>query len=184
MQRIYQSLVIKYFVRKPFLFIASPLPYFFVSFTSFWRFIFELNVEKICFEITETAAIQNLIDAAEFINQLKSFGCSFALDDFGSGLSSFGYLKKLPVDYLKIDGMFVREILNDEADRVFVQAIISIAKAMGIKTVAEFVENDEIYELVEGFGVDYVQGYGVHRPEKLSFYEPTPMLGSDNRKAG
>lgn len=136
------------------------------------------------FEITETAVIRNIEDASELISKLRAMGCQFALDDFGSGLSSFGYLKKLPVDYLKIDGMFVREILNDEADRVFVQAIISIAQAMGIKTVAEFVENDEIYKLVEGFGVDYVQGYGVHRPEKLAFYESPPVLGSDHRKAG
>ena len=122
------------------------------------------------FEITETAVIRNIKTAGDLIAKLRAMGCQFALDDFGSGLSSFGYLKKLPVDYLKIDGMFVKEILNDEVDRVFVRAIISIAKTMGIKTVAEFVENDEIYRLVEEFGVDYVQGYGVHRPEKLSFF--------------
>lgn len=123
------------------------------------------------FEITETAVIRNIGQAGELISTLRSMGCQFALDDFGSGLSSFGYLKKLPIDYLKIDGMFVREILNDEADRVFVRAIISIAHAIGIKTVAEFVENDEIHRLVREFGVDYVQGYGVHRPEPLVFHQ-------------
>ena len=123
------------------------------------------------FEITETAVIRNIEEARELVEKLRAMGCQFALDDFGSGLSSFGYLKKLPVDYLKIDGMFVREILKDKTDRVFVRAIINIAKTMGIKTVAEFVENDEIYDVVADFGVDYVQGYGVHRPERLEFYD-------------
>ena len=136
------------------------------------------------FEITETAVIRNIEGASQLISKLRSMGCQFALDDFGSGLSSFGYLKKLPVDCLKIDGMFVREILNDEADRVFVQAIISIAQSMGIKTVAEFVENEEIYELVESFGVDYVQGYGVHRPEKLKFHEDQQTIGGQRKEAG
>ena len=136
------------------------------------------------FEITETAVIRNIDAAEELIASLRAMGCQFALDDFGSGLSSFGYLKKLSVDYLKIDGMFVKEILNDEADRVFVQAIISIAKAMGMKTVAEFVENDEIYSLVESFGVDYAQGYGVHKPEKLNFYESNVVRMNPGKKAG
>ena len=123
------------------------------------------------FEITETAVIRNIETAGGVISSLRAMGCQFALDDFGSGLSSFGYLKKLPVDYLKIDGMFVREIINDESDRVFVQAIINIAQSMGIKTVAEFVENDEIFQIVEEFGVDYVQGYGIHRPERMVFHD-------------
>ena len=134
------------------------------------------------FEITETAVIRNMKTAGDLIAKLGAMGCQFALDDFGSGLSSFGYLKKFPVDYLKIDGMFVKEILNDEVDRVFVRAIISIAKTMGIKTVAEFVENDEIYRLVEEFGVDYVQGYGIHRPEKLLFYGEEQASSAQFRK--
>jgi len=138
------------------------------------------------FEITETAVIRNIAGAGALIEELREMGCQFALDDFGSGLSSFGYLKKLSVDSLKIDGMFVREILNDEVDRVFVRAIINIAQAIGIKTVAEFVENDEIYELVKGFGVDYVQGYGIHRPEKLTFRDLSTeqSIEMNNRKAG
>ncbi|MEM8982883.1 MAG: EAL domain-containing protein [Pseudomonadota bacterium] len=119
------------------------------------------------FEITETAVIRSVSDAGKLMARLRDLGCQFALDDFGSGLSSFGYLKKLPVDYLKIDGMFVRDILNDSTDRMFVRSIIDIAHTMGIKVVTEFVENDEMLNAVASFGTDYVQGYGIHRPEVL-----------------
>jgi len=131
--------------------------------------ITELNVDpnKICFEITETAAISNLIKATEFISELKEQGCSFALDDFGSGFSSFAYLKNLPVDFIKIDGMFVRDITHDSIDQEMVRSITNIAKAMGKQTIAEFVENDAIKNILEGFGVDYIQGYGVAKPESL-----------------
>ena len=132
--------------------------------------ISELNIDpsKICFEITETAAISNLIKATEFISQLKQLGCSFALDDFGSGFSSFAYLKNLPVDFIKIDGMFVRDIDHDCIDQEMVRSITNIARAMGKQTIAEFVENDTIKNILDGFGVDYIQGYSVAKPQSLA----------------
>ncbi|MEB3230343.1 MAG: PAS domain S-box protein [Leptolyngbyaceae bacterium] len=118
----------------------------------------------ICFEITETAAIANLSQATEFIRILKTFGCQFALDDFGSGMSSFGYLKILPVDYLKIDGNFVRDILDDPVDYTIVRFIHSLSETLGMKTIAEFVENQQVRDRLQTIGVDYVQGYGICRP--------------------
>ncbi len=126
---------------------------------------------KIKFEITETAAITNLIDAQMFIGTLRDFGCQFALDDFGSGLSSFGYLKNLPVDTLKIDGMFVRDILDDEIDQAMVKSINEIGHVMGKKTVAEFVENQAIVDRLKELGVDYAQGYHIGKPAPLSEVE-------------
>ena len=122
---------------------------------------------KLCLEITETAAIANLDAAAEFIHELKRLGCRFALDDFGSGLSSFAYLKNLPVDYLKIDGSFVRGIETDEIDHAMVGSIHQLATLMGIKTIAEFVENDGILAALADIGVDYAQGYGIAKPRPL-----------------
>ena len=121
----------------------------------------------LCFEITETAAIGNLAVVNEFIEAMRAFGCSFALDDFGSGLSSFTYLKNLKVDYLKIDGAFVRDIADNAVDRSMVEAIHRIGHQMGLKTVAEYVESDQILALLRQMGVDYVQGSGIHRPEPL-----------------
>ena len=123
--------------------------------------------KKICFEITETAAINNLIHANEYIAQLKGLGLQFALDDFGSGLSSFGYLKALPVDYLKIDGIFVKDIVEDPIDFAMVKSIHEIGSLMGMSTIAEFVENDEILENLKSIGVDFAQGYGLGKPEIL-----------------
>lgn len=120
------------------------------------------------FEITETAVIRNLSEARRLIVALRDMGCQFALDDFGSGLSSFAYLKKLPVDCVKIDGMFIRDIVTDDTDRIFVKSIIDIAATMGIMSVTEFVENDDILDIVRDLGADYAQGFGVHRPEMIS----------------
>lgn len=118
----------------------------------------------ICFEITETSAIGNLSHAIRLMQDLKAEGCQFALDDFGSGMSSFAYLKSLPVDFLKIDGTFIRDIADDPIDYAMVKAIHEIGQLMGIKTVAEFVENDRILAELRRIGVDYGQGYGLAKP--------------------
>jgi diguanylate cyclase (GGDEF)-like protein/PAS domain S-box-containing protein len=127
-----------------------------------------LDATKICFEITETAAIASYSQANRFINALKELGCKFALDDFGTGLSSFGYLKHFPVDFLKIDGSFVKEILHDPIDREMVRSINEIGHLTGKQTIAEFAENDEIITMLKGMGVDYAQGYGVSEPKPVS----------------
>ncbi|MEQ8288637.1 MAG: EAL domain-containing protein [Gammaproteobacteria bacterium] len=122
---------------------------------------------KFCFEITETSAISNLQVASDFIRQMRTMGCRFSLDDFGSGLSSFAYLKRLPVDYLKIDGMFVKDIVQDKIDFAMVKSMHEIGEIMGMATIAEFVENDEILRLLQEIGVDYVQGYGIAKPRPI-----------------
>jgi len=119
---------------------------------------------KVCFEITETAAITNLSKATQFIHRFRELGCHFALDDFGSGMSSFAYLKTLPVDYLKIDGVFVKNIVEDRIDQAMVRSINDIGHTMGLKTIAEFVENGQILERLRQIGVDYAQGYGIAMP--------------------
>ncbi|MCK5120394.1 MAG: EAL domain-containing protein, partial [Methylococcales bacterium] len=126
---------------------------------------------KICFEITETAAIGNLTYATKFIHELRNKGCLFSLDDFGSGLSSFAYLKNLPVDYLKIDGFFIKDILDDPVDLAMVKSINEVGHVMGKKTIAEFVENKEIFDLLNTLGVDYAQGYGIAKPKPLDELE-------------
>ena len=134
-----------------------------------------IDCNKICFEITETAAIANLTRAMKFISTLKGLGCKFALDDFGSGLSSFAYLKNLPVDYLKIDGMFVKGLVHDPIDHAMVKSINEIGQIMGMKTIAEFVENDEIKGMLREIGVNYVQGYGIGKPQPVEY-----LLGQPN----
>ena len=129
-----------------------------------------IRPNTICFEITETAAIANLSKASRFIDSLKKQGCWFALDDFGSGLSSFAYLKTLPVDYLKIDGIFVKDIVDDPADFAMVKSIHEVGKSLNKWTIAEFVENDEIKNKLMQIGIDYAQGYGINRPHPLSDY--------------
>lgn len=124
--------------------------------------------ERICFEITETAAIDNLYNAVEFINEIRQIGFKFALDDFGVGLSSFTYLKTLPADYLKIDGSFVLNMLQNSIDRGIVESCNTIAHAAGLTTIAEFVENDAITVALKQIGVDFAQGYGIAKPGPLS----------------
>lgn len=122
---------------------------------------------KVCFEVTETAAISNLSMASTCMAALHDKGVRFSLDDFGSGLSSFTYLKNLKVDCLKIDGYFVKDIVTDPIDKAMVSSIHEVGSLMGKTTIAEFVENDEILEILRDIGVDYAQGYGVGRPEPL-----------------
>ncbi len=132
---------------------------------------FETPAEKFCFEVTETAAIADIASALHFIRELKKFGVQFSLDDFGSGLSSFGYLKSLPVDFLKIDGLFVKDIATDPVDLAMVKSINDIGHELGKRTVAEFVENDEILQRLHDLGVDYAQGYGIARPKAIGELE-------------
>jgi diguanylate cyclase (GGDEF)-like protein/PAS domain S-box-containing protein len=131
-----------------------------------------IEASRICFEITETAAVANFSQANRFIQALKELGCKFSLDDFGTGLSSFGYLKHFPVDYLKIDGSFVREIVRDPIDREMVRSINEIGHLTGKQTIAEFAASDEIIEVLRGLGVDYAQGYGVG--QAVPILKPVP----------
>jgi len=121
--------------------------------------------EMICFEITETSAIANLGSAIRFINELKGLGCHFSLDDFCAGMSSFAYLKHLPVDFLKIDGSFVKDMLDDPINRAMVEVINHIGHVMGKRTIAEFVETPQIEQALLEIGVDYAQGYVIERPQ-------------------
>ncbi|MCG5516174.1 MULTISPECIES: EAL domain-containing protein [unclassified Ectothiorhodospira] len=149
--------------------------------SEFLKFLLEalqessLPPEKFCFEVTETVAICNLDNARHLFSSLGSLGCRFSLDDFGSGMSSFGYLRNLPVHYLKIDGLFVRDIAQDETDRALVQSINDIAHVMGKRTIAEFVESDAILQVLREMGVDYVQGHHIGHPVPLE----SVALGAD-----
>jgi EAL domain-containing protein (putative c-di-GMP-specific phosphodiesterase class I) len=133
---------------------------------------YSIPYKKICFEITESMAIVKMDETLEFINTFHRLGCLFSLDDFGSGFSSYSYLKSLPVDQVKIDGSFVKDILVDPIDMAMVNSINDIAKAMGIETVAEFVESSEILVELGKMGVDYAQGYGVAKPKSLNEFTP------------
>lgn len=147
--------------------------------------IYAIPPELICFEITETSAIANLGSAIRFINELKSLGCRFSLDDFCAGMSSFAYLKHLPVDYLKIDGSFVKDMLDDPVNRAMVEVINHIGHVMGKQTIAEFVESPQIEQALLEIGVDYAQGYVIERPQLFTCEclharpaRQTPMLFS------
>jgi len=126
-----------------------------------------INPRLLCFEITETMAISHFDRTVKLIQSLRGIGCHFALDDFGSGMSSFGYLKSLPVDYLKIDGAIVRHIADKPVERAMVEAINDVGHVMGLKTMAEYVENDAIREHLLAIGVDYVQGYSIEMPHPM-----------------
>lgn len=125
---------------------------------------YQINATQICFEITETIAVANLTNTVKLIHVLKERGCQFALDDFGSGVSSFSYLKNLPVDFLKIDGEFVKDMTDDSIDYAMVETINKIARLMDKKTIAEYVETDQIKASLKKIGVDYVQGFGIGKP--------------------
>jgi len=151
---------------------------------------FDINTRLVCFEITETAAIQNLKKAKKLIKELKSIGFKFALDDFGSGLSSFQYLKNLPVDYLKIDGSFVADMVNNKIDYAMVAAINEVGHVMGIETIAEYVENEQIIKKLKEINVDYGQGYGIQQPLPIAEILPiendeqSPTLKIIHNKSG
>lgn len=155
---------------------------------AFLDFLVELLAESpvptncVCFEITETAAIDNLDSAKHFITTLGALGCQFSLDDFGAGLSSFSYLKSLPVDQLKIDGQFVKDLLEDRVSAAMVASIHQIGHTMGLKTIAEFVENEAIRSRLQEMGVDYAQGFGVGKPIPLD--EQLRELGDVPAAAG
>ena len=133
----------------------------------------------ICFEITETAAINNMRRATQFMRDLKALGFSFALDDFGIGTSSLAYLKTLPVDYLKIDGSFVRNIATDPVDRAMADTINRVGHIMGLQTVGEYAESPDVIDALRTLGVDFAQGYGVQRPQALP--APLPLLGGTTK---
>ncbi len=137
----------------------------------------------ICFEITETAAISNLSRVIHFMQALKKLGCKFSLDDFGSGLSSFTYLKNLPVDYLKIDGQFIRNVAEDAVDESMVKAIKEVGEAMGIETIAERVESKQVIDKLSELGIRYAQGYYIARPTSVQTFEPWADDATSSRRA-
>ena len=136
---------------------------------------------SLCFELTETAAMTSLAAATHFIRELRARGCRFSLDDFGSGLSSFMFLKNLPVDFVKIDGQFVHNVARDPIDRSMVEAITQIARTMGIATIAERVDSAEVLQELAEIGVQYAQGHYISPPqpvevlETLTAHEPAPL---------
>ncbi|MCO6412908.1 MAG: EAL domain-containing protein [Thiogranum sp.] len=135
---------------------------------------------RVTFEITETAACEQLNNAVEFIHKVRQLGCRISLDDFGVGFSSFSYLKHLRADILKIDGSFIRDIHNNGADQLFVKALVDVARGMGMRTIAEFVENEQVYERVRSLGVDYVQGYYLGKPQPTLLSGEVPETASIN----
>jgi EAL domain-containing protein (putative c-di-GMP-specific phosphodiesterase class I) len=137
----------------------------------------DVDPSQLVFEITETSAVANIPRAQAFASRLAELGCRLALDDFGSGFASFYYLKHLPVDYLKIDGEFVRGCVADRTDQLVIQAVVEIARGLGKRTVAEMVGDEETLELVRDLGVDYVQGFHVGRPAPLSRWLPRHSVG-------
>jgi EAL domain-containing protein (putative c-di-GMP-specific phosphodiesterase class I) len=136
----------------------------------------QVPLEHLCFEITETAAIFHLDRVGNFVANLRSLGAKAALDDFGVGLSSFGYLKHVPVDYIKIDGSFITHILDNPVDAAMVRAIHDVAQAMGVDSIAEYVENRDIAEHLGTMGIAYGQGWEFGKPIPIDeFFATTPI---------
>jgi len=140
-----------------------------------------IDPARITFEITETAACEQLSSAVDFISKIRTLGCLVSLDDFGVGFSSFSYLKHLNADILKIDGSFIRDIHNNNADQLFVKALVDVARGMGMRTIAEFVENEQVFDRVRDLGVDYVQGFYLGKPQ--SVLESASVVADDNVSA-
>jgi EAL domain-containing protein (putative c-di-GMP-specific phosphodiesterase class I) len=140
-----------------------------------------IPAESLCFEITETAVISNLGRAKRFVGELREMGCHMALDDFGSGLSSFGYLKQFPIDYIKIDGSFIKHVANDDTDRAIVEAINHVGHVCKVKTVAECVEDDASLKVLRDLNVDYAQGLVVGAPKPLADIAATIQTESGTR---
>jgi EAL domain-containing protein (putative c-di-GMP-specific phosphodiesterase class I) len=139
----------------------------------------KIPLEKITFEITETVAAGSFKFVQSFIKKIKRFKCKFSLDDFGSGYSSYSYLKSLDVDYLKIDGIFVKDLPNNATDIAIVKSMNEIAHSLNLKTIAEYVENDAILAILKEMGVDYAQGWGIQKPillNDLKLEEPEALL--------
>lgn len=130
----------------------------------------QIPAHKLCFEITETVAVSNVARVVRFMQRLRLRGVRFSLDDFGSGMASFGYLKSLPVDILKIDGSFIRDIESDPADYSIVRAVTDIGHQLGLVVVAEWVGSARTTELLRGIGVDYGQGFAIHKPERTPLH--------------
>ena len=128
---------------------------------------YKINPSSLCFEITENVALADLKHVVRFISTLKELGCCFSMDDFGNGLSSFGYLKDIPLDYLKIDGRLVKDMITDPIDHAMVEAIHNIGHVMGLMTVAEWVENAKTIQLLKEMGVDYAQGFWLAEPHLI-----------------
>jgi len=128
---------------------------------------YTINGAMIIFEITETSAMSNFKRVTQFIDHFKGIGCQFSLDDFGTGLSSFAYLKNFKVNYLKIDGSFVRNIVNEPVDEIIVDSISQISTLLDLETVAEYVENNAILTVIKKIGIDYAQGYGIEKPAPI-----------------
>ena len=137
---------------------------------------------QLCLEITETAAIGSMSEAARFTSQVREHGVQVALDDFGAGASSFGYLKHLTVDWLKIDGQFVRDLLDDPLDEAAVRSFVDVARVMGLSTVAEFVDHPQVLQRLQAMGVIRAQGFLLHRPEPLeNLLESAPEMKESGR---
>ncbi len=134
--------------------------------------------QQLCFEITETSAVHDLARAQRFIARMRQLGCRFALDDFGTGFSSFGYLRALAVDFIKIDGSFVREMERSELAAAIIRGITEIARVLGVSTVAEHTASIDLCTLLRRTGVDFAQGFALHRPEPIETYFalPPPIL--------